>query len=221
MTRNALIDPAAFISANLPLASVPGLPEIRLHRAGPSSGLRRLGERDPQGFGSPYWAYPWAGGLALARHILDRPQTVAGRCVLDLGAGSGVVGIAAALSGAREVVASDIDPYARAVLALNAAANGVSFAAILGDLTTDAALPTTDLVVVGDLFYAPALAGTVLAFLDRYLAAGAEVLVGDLGRAFLPRARLRQIAEYPVADFGDPAAALRSSAVFSLVAAAA
>ena len=85
------IDPTDFIRANLPLAPVPGIPEIHLHKASPSSGLGRLAALDEHGFGSPYWAYYWAGGLALARHILDHPEVVAGRRILDLGAGSGLV----------------------------------------------------------------------------------------------------------------------------------
>jgi len=90
------IDPTDFISANLPLAPVPGIPEIHLHKASRSSGLGRLATRDEHGFGSPYWAYYWAGGLALARYVIDHPEVVAGRRVLDLGAGSGLVAIVAA-----------------------------------------------------------------------------------------------------------------------------
>ena len=93
-------DVAAFIQAHLPVQPVPGIPEIRLHKAVPTSGLWRLAKRDEAGFGSPYWAHHWAGGLALARHLLDHPHVVAGQCVLDLGAGSGLVAIAAARCGA-------------------------------------------------------------------------------------------------------------------------
>jgi predicted nicotinamide N-methyase len=211
----ARLDAAAFIRARLPLLPVPGVPEVRLHRATPSSGLRRLAELDAEGFGAPYWAYCWAGGLALARHILERPETVAGRRVLDLGAGSGLVAIVAAKAGAGAVSASESDPYAVAALRLNAAANGVALAAVLGDLT-DGPPPDVDLVMVGDLFYEAELAERVAAFLERCAQAGIDALVGDPWRAFLPRARLNLIAEYRVADFGDGSAgATTASAVFA------
>jgi predicted nicotinamide N-methyase len=194
---------------------VPGVPEIRLHRAGPSSGLMRLAQADPD-FGSPYWTRPWGGGLALARHVLDRPEVVAGKRVLDLGAGSGLVAIAAALAGAGEVKAADVDPYAVVAMRLNAAANGVMVEAWLGDLTTDEP-PDVDLMLVGDLFYDPDLAVRVLAYLERCVAAGIEVLIGDPWRASLPTDRLAVIAEYPVADYGDVEGTKRSAAVFRLI----
>jgi predicted nicotinamide N-methyase len=210
------LDLQQFIRANLPIVPVPSIPEIRLHKAGPASGLRRLAELDEHGFGSPYWAYYWGGGLALARHILDRPEAVAGRRVLDLGAGSGIVGIAAAKAGASEVTAAEIDSRAMAALGLNAAANDVTISTILGDLTAGPP-PPIDVVAVGDLFYDSDLAKRVTAFLDRCLEAGIEVLIGDPWRAFLPRSRLQLIAEYSVLDFGIAEdAATRPSAVFSL-----
>ncbi|MBA3449506.1 MAG: methyltransferase [Pseudaminobacter sp.] len=209
-------NPRQFIRANLPILPVPSVPEIRLYKAGPASGLRRLAELDENGFGPPYWAYYWGGGLALARHILDRPETVSGRRVLDLGAGSGIVGIAAAKAGASTVIAAEIDPYALTALGLNAAANGVTISAILGDPTAGLP-PPVDIVAVGDLFYEPGLAERVTAFLDRCLGAGIDVLIGDPWRAFLPRSRLHLIAEYPVSEFGEAAnAPTKPSAVFSL-----
>ena len=196
MARSFPNEAERFIRERLPLAPVPGVAEMQLHQATPASGLWRLGERD-----SPYWAYCWGGGLALARHILDRPETVAGRRVLDLGAGSGLVGIAAAKVGASAVIASEVNAYAVAAAPLNAAANDVAFASVLGDIT-DGPPPDVDLVLVGDLFYDPDLAARVTAFLDRCVGAGVDALVGDPWRAFLPRSRLRLIAEYQVADFG-------------------
>jgi predicted nicotinamide N-methyase len=217
MVRGPDLDLQQFIRANLPVAPVPAIPEIRLHKAGPASGLRRLAELDEHGFGSPYWAYYWGGGLALARHILDRPETVAGRRVLDLGAGSGIVGIAAAKAGASEVIAAETDRYAVAAIGLNAAANGVTISTVPGDLTAGPPLPV-DLVAVGDLFYESDLAERVTAFLDRCLSAGSAVLIGDPWRAFLPRSRLRLIAEYPVLEFGQAGnAAAKPGAVFSLM----
>jgi predicted nicotinamide N-methyase len=212
------LDPLRFIRANMRVAPVPSLPEIRLHMAHPASGLWRLAKPDEDGSESPppYWAYHWAGGAALARHILDRPETVTGRRVLDLGAGSGIVGIAAAKAGASEVIAAEIDRYAVAALGLNAAANDVAIAVVSDDLTAGPP-PPVDLVAVGDLFYERDLAVQVTAFLDRCLAAGISVLIGDPGRAYLPRSRLRLLAEYPVPDVGEVKdAAMKPSAVFSL-----
>jgi predicted nicotinamide N-methyase len=209
------LDLEAFIRERLPLEAVPGVPEIRLHRAGPRSGLMRLADADPD-FGSPYWTRTWGGGLALARHVLDHPDTVAGKRVLDLGAGSGLVAIAAALAGAREVKAVDVDPYALTATRLNAAANGVAVEAILGDLTVDEP-PNVDLMLVGDLFYDPDLATRVEPFLRRCLGGGIAVMIGDPWRAPLPADRLRVVAEYPVADYGDPDGVARPAAVFELL----
>lgn len=203
-----------FIAANLPVQPVPSIPEIHLHKAGPQSGLRRLAEQDPA-FGSPYWAHYWGGGLALARHLLDRPGIVIGRRVLDLGAGSGIVSIAAAKAGAKDVIATDVDPYAIAAIDLNAAVNGVTILPVLVDMTSSSP-PAMDVVCVGDLFYDADLAGRVIAFLDRCLEHGIEVLIGDPWRAYLPRSRLRLLAEYAVADFGDVAGREKPAAVFAL-----
>jgi predicted nicotinamide N-methyase len=189
------------IAQYFPLTPAPGVPEIRIHKATPRSGLWRFGEADPD-FSSPYWAHWWGGGLALARHVLDRPEVVAGKRVLDLGAGSGIVGIAAAMAGAAHVLAADVDPYAAAVIPLNATANSVTIEAYAGDLTKGGA-PDVDVVLVGDLFYDPELASQVTAFLERCIAAGLDVLIGDPHRAYLPVDRLELLAEYPGPDFGS------------------
>ena len=221
-------DPATFIKANLRLAPVSALPEIRLYTAHPGSGLGRLLEPDGNDVEAdeaadidqaeplpPYWAYAWAGGAVLARYILDRPQTVAGRRVLDLGAGSGLVGIAAAKAGASTVIAAEIDRNGVAALALNAAANGVAITLIGEDITTGPP-PAVDIVLAGDVFYGREVALRVTPFLEHCLAAGLEVLVGDPRRADLPLSRLRLLAEYQVPDFGDAkGAASKSSGVFS------
>ena len=201
----------------MPASPLPDIPGILLHRAHPRSGLWRLASRD-EGFGAPYWAYAWGGGLALARWIMNHPQAVAGRRVLDLGAGSGLVGIAAALCGARAVLAAEIDPNAAPALALNAAANGVALEIAIEDLTGGEP-PDVELVLVGDLFYEAALAARVTAFLDRCLARGLEVLIGDPGRAWLPRERLVRLADYPITDFGGPGlSGTAPGAVFRLTA---
>jgi len=201
------------LRARLSLATPALLPELRLYRAGPASGLSRL----VSGAGAPYWAYPWAGGLALARYLLDHPETVAEKRVLDLGAGGGIVAIAAMKAGARQATAIDVDPDAIEMIALNAAANAVTVAALCAD-PLDGPPPDVDLVLVGDLFYAAGLAARATAFLDRCRPAGIGALIGDPGRAPLPRARLERLAEYRLADFGDaPDAAATASAVFAFV----
>lgn len=220
-SRRPRLDPAEFIKANMRLVPVPALPEIRFYTAHPGSGLRRLVDPEddidaddtpePQ---PPYWAYAWAGGAVLARHILDHPETVAGRGVLDLGAGSGIVGIAAAKVGASEVIAAEIDRNGVAAIGLNAAANGVAITIVDKDITTGPP-PAVDLVLAGDVFYGHEVALRVTPFLDRCLAAGIEVLVGDPRRHDLPLSRLRLLAEYQVPDFGEAKdAALKPSGVF-------
>lgn len=212
--RRPAIDVSQFIRANFPLSAAPSVPEIVVHKAGPKSGLWHLAEAD-EAFGNPYWAYHWGGGLALARYVLDHPEAVAGKRVLDLGAGSGIVGIAALKAGAASVLAADVDPYATAALALNAAANGVTIEPVLGDVTQTEP-PAVDVVLVGDLFYSEDLARSVIGFLERCLAKDVAVLIGDPWRAFLPRERLKLLKEYPGIDFGSsPDGELRSNAVFA------
>ena len=192
------LNAAEFIRARLPLLPVPGIPEIVLHKAVPASGLGRLAAED-EAFGSPYWAYYWLGGLALARFVLDRPEVVAGRRVLDLGCGSGLVAIAAMQAGAASVLAVDVDPYAVVATQVNAAANGVAVDALQGDLT-EGSVPEVDLILAGDVFYDREPAARVTPFLARCRAAGIEVLVGDPRRAPLPVARLRGLADYAFAE---------------------
>lgn len=214
MPHEPQIDPTDF-----PLLPVPTVPELRLHTAGPKSGLRRLTGADDGR--SPYWAYRWGGGIALARFVLDRPQSVCGRRVLDLGTGSGIVGIAAARAGARLVVAADIDRVALQAVRMNAEANGVEISTHFGDLTGGPP-PEVDIVLVGDLFYERRLAMRVAGFLDRCLGAGIESLIGDPRRRFLPVSRLSLLAEYPGPDFGiGSEQEWRGNAVFSYAAAAA
>ncbi|RWC62026.1 MAG: methyltransferase [Mesorhizobium sp.] len=202
------------------LVRVLALPEIQFYAAHPGSGLRRLVESEDDAEDAPepqppYWAYAWAGGTVLARYVLDHPMTVAGRRVLDLGAGSGLVGIAAAMAGARDVIAAEIDRNGVAAIGLNAAANGVAITAIADDITMGPP-PPVDLVLAGDVFYGREVALRVIPFLDRCLAAGIDVLVGDPRRNDLPLSRLRLLAEYKVPDFGDAkGAATRPSGVFS------
>jgi len=205
-------DPAAFIRARLHLAPVPDCPGIRLYAPDARSGLGRLAGPPP------YWAYAWAGGLALARHLARQPQLVANRRVLDFGAGSGLLAIAAAKAGAREVLAVDSDPLARAAIALNAEANGVAVTVLDADLAARGApLPEVEIVLAGDVFYLPRVARRVLPFLERCAAVGKTVLVGDPYRRPLPRARLHLIAEYEVTDMGQGGGHKTVAGVFSLV----
>ena len=199
------------IQASFPLVRIPSVPEIRLHQADPNSGLWRLAELGGQSFYTPYWAYPWGGGLALARYVLDHPELVHGYRVLDLGAGSGIVGIAAAKSGARDVIAVDIDRYAVTATQLNAAANGVRLSTLRGDIIDEPG-PTVDVVLVGDLFYDENLAKRVTAFAHRCVEQRIDVLIGDPYRTFLPRPLLRVLAEYSVPDFGTGEVPMPSAA---------
>lgn len=188
---------SAFIRANLRFAPVPGLPGIGLHAPHPASGLGRLTRARV-----PYWAYVWAGGLALAHHLLANPDIVAGKRVLDFGCGSGLVAIVAARAGAADVVAVDTDANALAAAALNAQANGVCLRAMASGGLDGAVLPAIDVLLAGDVFYAPALARRVMPLLRRCAAAGIEVLVGDPGRASLPAEQLDAVAVYRVPDMG-------------------
>lgn len=184
----------------------PLVPEIVIHTAGSGS---RLGEL--AGGRTPYWAYAWPGGCLLARHLLDNPSLAAGRQAHDLGAGCGIVAIAAACCGAR-ATAIDLDPLAAEATRLNAEANGVTVDCLIADaLAGD--VPDADLLLAGDLFYDARLARRAARFLDLCAAAGRTVLVGDIGRAHLPRGRLRRLATYELADFGS--AEMRQGSVFA------
>jgi predicted nicotinamide N-methyase len=190
---------AGFIKSNTKLLPVPLTPEIRLHLAEESLAIWRQTEEElgRMNVPPPWWAFAWAGGQALARYVLDNPALATGRSVLDLGAGSGLAGIAAVKAGAARVLAADTDPFALAAIALNAEANGVSLQKTGEDLL--AARPSRfDLVLVGDLFYERALAERVLAFLEVARDQGAAVLVGDPRRSYFPRERFAQVVEYSV-----------------------
>jgi len=194
------------IRAHTRVAPVPYVPEVRLHQADAAIDLWQAmegwegGELPP-----PFWAFAWLGGQALARHLLDHPEVVAGRSVLDLAAGSGLVAIAAARAGAVEVTANEIDRYALSAIPLNAEANGVAVGVVAGDLLGGEppdGVPM-DLLLAGDVFYRRPLADRVLPFLARARRRGAEVLVGDPGRAYLPRERLEPVARYEVTVAAD------------------
>jgi predicted nicotinamide N-methyase len=192
----------AIIRGSTRLSAVPLVPEIRLYQASePMSVWQRTEQATGRtGLDPPFWAFAWPGGQALARYLLDHPGAVAGRHVIDVASGSGLVAIAAARAGAATVTAYDIDPLAAAAVTVNAAANAVTVPAVCADVLSDDGLPApgTDLVLVADAFYERELAAQVLRFAERSQARGAAVLAGDFGRAYLPRARLRPLASYDV-----------------------
>jgi predicted nicotinamide N-methyase len=192
----------AIIRGSTRLSAVPLVPEIRLYQAREPMSVWQHTEQATgrTGLDPPFWAFAWAGGQALARYLLDHPEVVTGRHVIDLASGSGLVAIAAARAGAATVTAYDIDPLAAAAITANAAANGVTVPAVCADVLGDEGLPApgTDLVLVADAFYERDLAAQVLRFAERSQTRGAAVLAGDFGRAYLPRARLRPLASYDV-----------------------
>lgn len=187
-----------------------------LYTAHPGSRLSRLGDPEDDDPPAPYWAYQWAGGLALARHFEAHPVVVAGKRVLDLGAGSGLVGIVAARLGAM-ASAAEIDPNGRAAIGLNASANQVNLPLL--DVDIAGAPPAGfELIAAGDVFYNAGVALRMLPFLERCVTAGIAVLVGDPDRRDLPVERLEKIACYPVGDVGDAREkAERVGAVYRLI----
>jgi predicted nicotinamide N-methyase len=194
---------AEIILGSTQLRTVPLVPEIQLYQASEPMSVWQETEQATGRIGSlnpPFWAFAWAGGQALARYLLDHPEAVAGRHAIDVGSGSGLVAIAAVLAGAAAVTAYDIDPVAAAAIAVNADANGVTVPVVLADvrLHDDLPSPDTDLVLAADAFYEQELAAEVLRLAERSREHGAAVLIGDFGRAYLPRARLVPLASYDV-----------------------
>jgi len=190
------------ITATTRLATVPYVPEIRLQQADDPFTVWEQTEQTEQAAGQatlppPFWAFPWAGGQALARYLLDEPGRVAGQRVLDIASGSGLVAIAASRAGARTVVAADVDELAVRAISVNAAANGVRVQPLLADLLDEEAADA-DVVLCADAFYEQELATRALAFLQRARQGGAAVLVGDPGRAFLRTAGLTPLASYEI-----------------------
>jgi predicted nicotinamide N-methyase len=187
-----------FVRAHTRLDVPPQVPEVRLHLADEAITLwERTESEHGEQLPPPFWAFAWAGGQALARYVLDRPDLVRGRSVFDLAAGSGLVAIAAARAGASTVTANEIDPLAAAAIALNAAANDVAVAVTLADVL-DGDAEGADVVLAGDVFYSRPMTERVLPFLQRARTRGARVLVGDPGRAYLPRGSFTALASYDV-----------------------
>ena len=197
-TSDINLDRAAFIRANTRLLAVPHAPEISLQLADEATALWEKTEEElgEIGLPPPFWAFAWAGGQALARYILDQPEIVAGKRVLDFASGSGLVAIAAAKAGAREVEASEIDVFAVEAIAINARANCVSIRARHDDVIGRD--DGWDVILAGDVSYERDMAQRVTDWLAGLAARGASVLVGDPGRSYLARDRLEAVAEYRV-----------------------
>lgn len=198
MSLTLATDAFAFVQRETRLRAVPYAPELSLYLADEAIPLWQKTEDELAEIGlpPPFWAFAWAGGQALARYVLDHPATVRGARVLDFASGSGLCGIAAMTAGARSCIAADIDRFALAAIALNAAANQVAVTPCGEDLIgTDQGW---DVVFAGDIFYEQALAGRVFTWLEGLQRRGARVLIGDPGRSYLPKDRLDVVASYRV-----------------------
>jgi predicted nicotinamide N-methyase len=188
----------AFIRANTAIGTPSLVPEIRLYLASEVTPLWHATEAtlEKSQLPPPYWAFAWPGGQALARHLLDHPALIAGKTVLDIGAGSGLVSIAAKQAGATRVTAAEIDDFAVAAIRLNAALNNVAIEAESHDLIGGDG--RWDTILVGDMCYERPLADRLTAWLRQLASNGATVLMGDPGRTYLPKDGLREIAHYAV-----------------------
>jgi len=188
-----------FVRENTVVTHAPLVPEIALHLASEVTPLWHATEAylEQNNLPPPYWAFAWPGGQAFARLLLDRPELARGRRVLDFASGSGISAIAAAKARAARVVATEIDDFAVAALGLNAALNDVGFEIFAGDILAEPP-GDWDLILAGDVCYEKPMADRTTAWLDLAVAAGAEVLVADPGRAYLPKTGLSEIARHDV-----------------------
>lgn len=191
-------DPSLFIRSNTDIMTPPHVPEIRLHLASEAHELWKKTEEelDEIGLPPPFWAFAWAGGQGLARYVLDHPDVVLGKRVLDFASGSGLVAIAAAKAGAAQVLAADIDPWAKTAIALNSTENAVDIG-FVGDnlIGTDI---DAQVLLAGDVFYDRAFADVLVPWFTALAEKSVTVLVGDPGRAYLPKDRLELLATYQV-----------------------
>jgi predicted nicotinamide N-methyase len=192
------VTPEEFVASQTVIARAPLVPEIALHLATEITPIWQATEAwlAEQNIEPPFWAFAWPGGQALARAVLDDPKLVAGKRVLDFAAGCGIAAIAAAQAGAVMVEAAEIDPLALAAVRLNAALNGVAVATPPGDVV--GAPCRWDVIFAGDVCYEAPMTTHILPWLRGLVAAGAEVLIADPGRAYLPKAGLAPIARYSV-----------------------
>jgi len=193
------VDHPDFIRQNTSVLSPPLVPEIPLHLAHEAVPIWQRTEEElgEIGLPPPFWAFAWAGGQALSRYVLDHPQLVKGKSVLDLATGSGLVAIAAKKAGALSVLAADIDRFACAAARLNAQVNDVAIEISEADLLENEPQPF-DVILVGDLFYEKALAARVHSWLEAANERGTEILIGDPGRSYLPKSQLTHVIDYNV-----------------------
>lgn len=193
-----------FIRSSTEVGHAPLVPEIPLHLATESTPIWTLtaDQLDASGLPTPFWAFGWAGGQALSRYLLDNPHAAQGRRVLSLGAGSGLEAISAAKAGARLVSANDIDPVACVAAGLNADLSGVTLDILETDLLDGAPAPDADLILAGDICYERDLAERMMEWLQARRSEGAEVLVGDPGRPYLPRSGMTKLATYSATTTG-------------------
>jgi predicted nicotinamide N-methyase len=198
VTSISISSARAFILENTALTAPPHVPEICLHLADEAHELWQKTEEELAAIGlpPPFWAFAWAGGQGLARHLLDNPQLVAGKNVLDFATGSGLAAIAACKAGAASVLAADIDPFCESAVELNAIANGVKCAFTPQNLIgTDRGW---DVVLAGDVFYEKPFAESLTGWFETLARRGAKIYVGDPGRAYLPKQRLEALGVYEV-----------------------
>jgi predicted nicotinamide N-methyase len=189
----------AFVLRHTRLRPVPGVEEIRLHLAAevlPLWHAVQIETGDPDA-ALPYWAFAWAGGLAIARYLREHPKTVAGRRVFDMAAGSGLCAVAALRAGASDATSADIDAFAIAAVELNARANGCRVGVVRRDVL-DEEPPEVDVILAADCWYDARLAQRVLPWLQRANERGIGVLIGDPGRRYLPTDELLELAAYDV-----------------------
>ena len=193
--------PAGFVRDHTRPARPSLVPEVTLQVAADVVALWEAieAERGVAPTEPPFWAAAWPGGQALARYVLDEPSIVAGHSVLDLGSGSGLVAVAAALAGAARVVASEIDPFGHAAIAVNAEVNRVRPPVVVGDVLGEEP-PEVDVVLAGDVCYDREMSERVLPWLEAARGRGAEVYLGDPGRPYVPVARLKSVATFDVPD---------------------
>ncbi|MFL6051845.1 MAG: class I SAM-dependent methyltransferase [Actinoallomurus sp.] len=207
---------AATVRALTRVSAPPLVPEVFLHLADEPFATWEATQRDQApDVPPPFWAFAWAGGQALARHVLDHPRTVAGRRVLDLASGSGLVAISAALAGARSVTASDVDPLAATAIGLNTALNGVQVD-ILADDVLGRGVDGVDVILAGDVCYDADLAAAMMTFLRAQRRRGLDVLIGDPLRPYLPDG-LTTVARYEVPGTANlEERAVTATAVFAV-----
>lgn len=205
-----------FVLENTSIISPPLVPELRLHLAHEALPIWQKTEEElgEIGLPPPFWAFAWAGGQALARYILDNPNLVRGKRVIDIASGSGLVAIAAMKAGGHSVLAADIDKFSEAAMILNAKLNGVEISATTENLLLQPS-PAIDVILVGDLFYEKTVAENCFSWLQQ--SAAETILIGDPGRSYLPQSKIVKIAEYAVPvsrDLED--AEIKQTAVWKL-----